>query len=391
MAEFDPNQMPRTNRHAIRYPGGTDLVKYASQQFKAMAESIDDNIDDLPDEITAKVTQASQDTKKWRDEAETFAAEGGALQDAALATLIRRQGSETRKALDGDVCLWLGDSFTQGYQASSPAKRYSRLVSDRMGWVESNYAVGGSGYVAGGESSRNYLQQAQLAKQNGVEPDVIIVAGSQNDYTTDIYTAVVACLSYIKTTWPQARLICITSLWSAKSIPDYVLARDSDVYSGALSSGARIIPHGYQWLYGETSLIASDGTHPNDAGYRRIADIVIQALAGAESSLTHYHLPVTADPKFTATNVTLDIVSGIVTLSGWFDKNGNAAYLDTVCVLDSRAAPSHDRYISLFTNGGNNPILGKLTPNGILQLATWPQGISSKQVIIPPTSWRVGQ
>ncbi|WP_390134454.1 SGNH/GDSL hydrolase family protein [Bifidobacterium apicola] len=385
--------MLETPRHHIKYPAGTDLVKNASSQFRAMAESIDDNVDALPAQITVKVDQATQDTKRWRDEAEQFAAKAGTLQDNAVAALIRKPDSATRKALAGSVCLWIGDSFTQGYMASSPSKRYSRLVSDQMGWIEVNYAVGGAGYIAPGEDNRNFLQQAKLAKSNGVEPDVVIVAGCQNDYNNPTYEAAVECLSWCKTTWPQARLVCITSLWCAKGVPDYVLARSTDATRAARVAGAQVIPYGYQWLYGDPTLVdTSGGNHPNDAGYRHIADMVIQGLNKGTAAANYDYLPVTPYSSFSVSYANLSITEGIVTFSAWFTKKGNnASFNDMICTLDKRAAPGKDQYIPLFTNGGNSTMLGKIYDNGILQLASWPQGVSSTQIIIPTVSWRVGQ
>ncbi|WEV47008.1 hypothetical protein OZX62_01540 [Bifidobacterium sp. ESL0690] len=60
MTDFDPNAMPSTPRHHIKYPGNNDLVKYAALQFAAMAMSIDDNIDRLPAEVTDLVNRQSK-------------------------------------------------------------------------------------------------------------------------------------------------------------------------------------------------------------------------------------------------------------------------------------------------------------------------------------------
>ena len=66
-AEFNPADMPTTPRHGIKYPGANDLVRFASQQFQAMAESIDDNIDQLPDQITATLTDATRRAEADRE------------------------------------------------------------------------------------------------------------------------------------------------------------------------------------------------------------------------------------------------------------------------------------------------------------------------------------
>ena len=145
-AEFNPADMPTTPRHHIKYPGANDLVRFASQQFQAMAESIDDNIDQLPAEITDELNTATANAKKWRDEAEGFASSAGNIQDSGVAALIRRAGSDTRGALYGASALFIGDSYTQGLRASSNAARWTTLVCQAFGWSEDNRGVGGSGY-----------------------------------------------------------------------------------------------------------------------------------------------------------------------------------------------------------------------------------------------------
>lgn len=350
-------------------------------------------------DVTPEARQARDEARAARDEAQKArddalnAAEKG-VQDGTVARLIRSKESLTWRALHGGVCLWIGDSFTQGYMASNPSKRYSKLVSDAMGWQEVNYAVGGSGYLAGGELGRNYQQQATLARDNGVTPDIIIVAGCQNDYDAPTYVAAIKCFAFCQSAWPDARVVCIPSLWCAKPVPNYLLDRDYDAARAALESGVQVIGHGYQWLYGDTSLTDDQGgMHPNDAGYAVISRYVVQGLLGASTDVSYARLPTTVAAKYKDNLLHLSVADSIVSFSGWLDtKDGSSAtYNDTVCTIDRRAAPSKELYVVFATNGGNSFLLGKINPNGVVQLASWPQGVSSRQVIIPPTTWRVGQ
>lgn len=54
MAEetFDPTTMPETSRYHLKYPGATDLVRFASQQFQTMCEAIDNALGDVDDRHT---------------------------------------------------------------------------------------------------------------------------------------------------------------------------------------------------------------------------------------------------------------------------------------------------------------------------------------------------
>ena len=100
MADFNPTAMPVTPRHGIKYPGADDLVKYAPQQFKAMAESIDDNIDRMPAEITKRVDEAVTTASAAATRAEAAAAKAGTLADQNMADNITAPDTKTGAALD---------------------------------------------------------------------------------------------------------------------------------------------------------------------------------------------------------------------------------------------------------------------------------------------------
>lgn len=99
-AEFNPADMPTTPRHHIKYPGANDLVRFASQQFKAMAESIDDNIDRMPAEITKRVDEAATTASAAATRAEAAAAKAGTLADQNMADNITAPYTKTGAALD---------------------------------------------------------------------------------------------------------------------------------------------------------------------------------------------------------------------------------------------------------------------------------------------------
>jgi hypothetical protein len=44
------------------------------------------------------------------------------------------------------VVAFLGDDYTTGAGASSPAKRFSTLVSQQLGVVEKNFGIAGAGH-----------------------------------------------------------------------------------------------------------------------------------------------------------------------------------------------------------------------------------------------------
>jgi lysophospholipase L1-like esterase len=380
-----------TSPHGITVPDGNDLIADAAEQFKQMADSIDGTLDAFPASITDVVTDAKTAAEKARDEAEQFAAQGGQLQDEGISRLLRDPNSSSSKALNGDVALWIGDSFTEGYQASSPAKRFTTLVSQKMNWSEVNVAVGGSGFIEPGPKEMNYLAQAQQASSQGIEPDVILISGGQNDASQDPSSAAGAFFDYLTTTWPLARIVVIPGTWNAKAVEPRILTHATAVIAAARSRHIEVLPGAWTWLHGRPELIASDSTHPNDAGYKVMAEWIVQGLLHNLTLPTIPAVTVSGASNYTADGSILKCSDGIVTFSGWFNKSSNAAYLDKVCTLPVWAAPSKALFVQLFTNGGNNTVLGKVETDGAVTLATFPQGVSSKQVIIPPTTWNLAQ
>ncbi len=369
---FDPTQMPTTPRHGIRYPSQNDLVKYASQQFAAMAESIDDNIDKLPAQITDTVTQAATDTKKWRDEAQQFAATSGTLQDNGLAALIRRNRSATRAALYGGSCLFIGDSYTQGFRVTNTANRWTTLVSARLGWQESNYGVGGSGFNGGGDSNRPFLAQAQKAKADGVNPDVIIVAGGRNDGATAIGAKAKAVFDYLRVTWPTARLVTIPVFWGDyRPVGPDEMARANEIRQAASDTGnVQVIWNSWQWMYGHPEWAYNLGggnldMHPNDTGYAQMAGHVIEALQGGPTtvSLPVQNLPVQSSSS--NVDATVDIVDGMVHIKGRFNGNGNVYAGWAFTTLPGPARPGSTRYVLGWTNTGATPCLIGIGTDGV--------------------------
>jgi hypothetical protein len=146
-----------------------------------------------------------------------------------------------------------------------------------------------------------------------------------------------------------------------------------------------------EWLFSQTSLIAGDNTHPNDQGYATIAQYVIAALNGSSTDLKGMQTTFTMGPNMVNDGTTVTVQDGRASIVGWVNKSTNAAYLDLVLTVDVPGGrPSRGRYLTAFTNGGNNTILLKYDVDGTLSIASWPAGVNSGQIIIPPQSWPVG-
>lgn len=395
-AEFNPADMPTTPRHHIKYPGANDLVRFASQQFRAMAESIDDNIDQLPAEITDELNTATANAKKWRDEAEGFASSAGNIQDSGVAALIRRAGSDTRGALYGASALFIGDSYTQGFRASSNAARWSTLVAQHFGWSEDNRAVGGSGYSIGGEGNKTFLQQLQEAKAANATPDVIIIAGGRNDGNTTVTNKAAETFDYAHTNWPTARIVCIPALWADyRPISVDAQYRAEDIRTAARDKGVEVIWDSWQWLYNLTGQIhdLGDGnldTHPNDQGYATVAKWVIQGLEGGPTTI---NMPRTQLGTYNTSNpgtLCVSIENGMVNVYGDMGANVNVYAGWTFARLPEQARPAIRRFVHGWTASGGTQALIEIKTDGVLTINNI-YGTAGRNVGVTPISYPVGR
>lgn len=395
-AEFNPADMPTTPRHHIKYPGANDLVRFASQQFQAMAESIDDNIDQLPAEITDELNTATANAKKWRDEAEGFASSAGNIQDSGVAALIRRAGSDTRGALYGASALFIGDSYTQGFRASSNAARWTTLVCQAFGWSEDNRGVGGSGYSVGGESNKTFLQQLQAAKADNSTPDIIFISGGRNDGGTTITTKAEETFRYAKTNWPTARVVCIPALWGDyRPISVDAQYRADDIKTAALNEGVGMIWDSWQWLYNLTDQIHDLGSgnldiHPNDKGYATIAHHVIQALLGGPTAISMPRTTLGSYASSLPDTLCVSIDDGMVNIAGNVGSNTNIYAGWPFARLPEQARPAIKRFITAWTAGGGTQALVLIDPDGTLKVNNI-YGATGKGVGITPVSYPVGR
>lgn len=395
-AEFNPADMPTTPRHHIKYPGANDLVRFASQQFQAMAESIDDNIDQLPAEITDELNTATANAKKWRDEAEGFASSAGNIQDSGVAALIRRAGSDTRGALYGASALFIGDSYTQGFRASSNAARWSTLVAQHFGWSEDNRAVGGSGYSIGGEGNKTFLQQLQEAKAANATPDVIIIAGGRNDGNTTVTNKAAETFDYAHTNWPTARIVCIPALWADyRPISVDAQYRAEDIRTAARDKGVEVIWDSWQWLYNLTGQIhdLGDGnldTHPNDQGYATVAKWVIQGLEGGPTTI---NMPRTQLGTYNTSNpgtLCVSIENGMVNVYGDMGANVNVYAGWDFARLPEQARPAIRRFVHGWTASGGTQALIEIKTDGTLTINNI-YGTAGRNVGVTPISYPVGR
>lgn len=186
------------------------------------------------------------------------------------------------------IAAFVGDSYTAGVGASRNDERWSSVLSDAMGWREVNLAQGGTGYVTtagikgcGREVCGDYTTQAD--KLVGQNPDVIVVAGGQNDvpaFSRDprgVTKKINALYSGLRSSHPQARIIAV-----GPSTPADRTASINGI-DAAVRDSAKAVDAEYVSLLEpdviKREFVLSDGAQVNDQGHAAIAQRVETALS----------------------------------------------------------------------------------------------------------------
>ena len=179
------------------------------------------------------------------------------------------------------VAVFLGDSYASGTGASRPSKRWVDLVSLDKGWVEKNLSQDSSSYSseAGGTSYR-----ARMAAVAATGAQIVVVSGGRNDVKVDpaqLRADARATFVGIHAALPKARIFVVSPTWGNDPAPQGLTNVISIVMAEAKRTGVTYLDIG-QPMFGDSSMMAVDGWHPNDAGHAAIAKAVEKALTQAQ-------------------------------------------------------------------------------------------------------------
>lgn len=281
-----------------------------------------------------------------------------------LLTDFGLTSSNIAKVYRGGVCRnyggtifgFIGDSITQGYRATSSAKRWSTIVSRTFGATEKNVAVGGTGFTTSPESTRFDGQADTLIAAVGANAPVSIVfiSGGVNDLSVNagLGTSVLeSTVNKVRTAYPLARIIVTIGLSGTmeKGLHDSNKAmRDRLDYYAALSTkaaslGCEVLA-GYYMTSVNPSYSSDDGLHPNDSGYALIADFMASTIAGTTIPYDTQLKTMTRGDIWTGApnNANVSIDYSTVTISGRLDhtlqkgdKFGDRVDVDLGTILPS--------------------------------------------------------
>lgn len=190
-----------------------------------------------------------------------------AAEPARVASAIER----------GSDVLIVGDSYTKGSGSYDGRHGWAQdLVAD-MGWDATIDGVGGTGYVATGPvGSSRFTYAARIGTHADLDPALVIVQGSQNDWVVGedrLRTTVESTLRRVEQQWPDAVVVAVgPSAPQPRALGTTGIA--AAVSAGARAAGVTFIdPLDRQWLTDSNSpgFAAADEQHLNDAGYRYLA------------------------------------------------------------------------------------------------------------------------
>ena len=190
-------------------------------------------------------------------------------------------GVTAATGVTGPLVAFYGDSYTRGTMASSPAKRWSTIVSRDHGWREFNPSHNGLGFIR----HRSLFGRGDLPDLIIMQhPDIVIITLGLNDNfafaesADAIHAQIGADFSRLKLALPDARFIVVEPFWYADVRPPSVDIIGGWVEAAAADIHADYIPGASHWIEHHLEWMASDGIHPNDRGYAEIAKRMDAAL-----------------------------------------------------------------------------------------------------------------
>ncbi len=215
---------------------------------------------------------------------------GGAARPVAAAP----DSTNERPSTDGyapPLTLFIGDSYTAG--ESSAELSYGCRAAVRMGWLCALSAIGGTGYLSGGDANRwvdPYIGKSlsfseripHLSAQ--YDPDLVVLDGGRNDEFVPrnvVFDVMVSTIAEIRRTWPEARIIFIRPRFLANPADNLGFDDDFMARLGSEPDAQGVIfidPISSLFGTDTSGLVASDGLHPNREGEERMTTALLDSL-----------------------------------------------------------------------------------------------------------------
>jgi acyl-CoA thioesterase-1 len=174
----------------------------------------------------------------------------------------------------------IGDSITAGHGVEA-GEDWVALVAAERGWRATNVSDDGSGFLSIGNNGDTFADQARLAVT--LDPDLIIIGGSSNDFgyaDAELEAVTLSTISYLHEALPDAEIIGLSTLWGNDYYPDQLPLIDGQVRRATILAAGSFLELG-QPLLGGAGLMQSDEIHPTALGQRMLAAAIGDALTRA--------------------------------------------------------------------------------------------------------------
>ena len=180
--------------------------------------------------------------------------------------------------------LFIGASYTAGLGASSPEHGYAGQVAERLGWPAHVYAVPGSGYLNGGPHGGDTFGQQIARIPAGLRPGLVVLQGGRNDAgfpSSALRTAACGTARQLRQKFAGAQLVMLGNIPFGQTVPAAQRLVEHVLATAARSCHVPFIdPIAEGWITRANAgqLVGTVPGHPNDAGYRYIAERLVADL-----------------------------------------------------------------------------------------------------------------
>jgi acyl-CoA thioesterase-1 len=184
--------------------------------------------------------------------------------------------------------LTIGDSIMKGF-GLTPADAWPELISAANGWSLTTLACDGAGFLTPGspdECGDNFVDVSRSAAI--LHPDLIIIEGSSNDFgrpNTELLSATLSALAILRSEFPNAEIIGLSTVWSDTTPPDQLAEISSQVQQAVTAVGGHYLDIG-QPLGAHPELMQDDDVHPTVAGQQHLATAIQAAIAAEQQEIT---------------------------------------------------------------------------------------------------------
>lgn len=199
---------------------------------------------------------------------------------------VKEDVSVLDKRTSDKVAVFMGDSWTVGTQGGDVSVyKYTDYIaaSGVLGEVH-NIAVGGSGFES--SSGLTFMKQAQQAKADYPDADVICLLGGVNDDSNDVTAAADSLFGYLRENWPNADIYYCANMNRNSLIANFNAAYDR--YAAAKRHGVVVFEGLPAILRNMDDYYTPEKWHMYTQAYKYIATVFIAMIKGVTPPLPRY-------------------------------------------------------------------------------------------------------